>query len=90
MCLKKLRKPSPKQSSKLTVTDRIRIERCHLRCHKRHFAGSRHLTLAGMVWFAAAHTLFFVVLAVLYARLQGGHTSCLSEVRYASGSLKVR
>ena len=34
------------------------------------FAGSRHLTLAGMVWFAAAHTLFFVVLAILYARLQ--------------------
>ena len=26
MCLKKPRKPSPKQSSKLTVTDRIRIE----------------------------------------------------------------
>ena len=39
------------------------------------FAGSRHLTLAGMVWFGAAHTLFFVVLAVLYARLRGGHTS---------------
>jgi hypothetical protein len=39
------------------------------------FAGSRHLTLAGMVWFATAHTLFFVVLAVLYARLRGGHTS---------------
>jgi hypothetical protein len=32
------------------------------------FAGSRHLGLAGMVWFAAAHTLFFVFLAVLYAR----------------------
>jgi len=39
------------------------------------FAGSRHLTLAGMVWFAAAHTLFFVVLAVLYARLRSGHAS---------------
>ena len=39
------------------------------------FAGSRHLTLAGMIWFAAAHTLFFVVLAVLYARLRGGHAS---------------
>jgi hypothetical protein len=37
------------------------------------FAGSRHLTLAGVVWFAAAHTLFFVVLAVLYERLRGGH-----------------
>jgi hypothetical protein len=30
--------------------------------------GFRHLGLAGMAWFAAAHTLFFVVLAVLYAR----------------------
>lgn len=38
------------------------------------FAGSRHLTLTGMVWFAAAHTLFFVVLAVLYERLRGRHT----------------
>jgi hypothetical protein len=28
-----------------------------------------------MVWFAAAHTLFFVVLAALYERLRGGHTS---------------
>jgi hypothetical protein len=34
------------------------------------FAGSRHLTLAGMVWFAAAHTLFFVVQAILYSRLR--------------------
>ena len=34
------------------------------------FAGSRHLSLAGMVWFAAAHTLFFVAQAVLYARLR--------------------
>jgi hypothetical protein len=39
------------------------------------FAGSRHLTLAGMVWFAAAHTLFFVVLAVLYERLRGERAS---------------
>jgi len=38
------------------------------------FAGSRHLTLAGIAWFAAAHTLFFIVLAVLYERLRGGHT----------------
>jgi hypothetical protein len=30
------------------------------------FAGSRHLSLAGMVWFAAAHTLFFVSLALLF------------------------
>jgi len=34
------------------------------------FAGSRHLTLAGMVWFATAHTLFFVVQAVLYSGLR--------------------
>jgi hypothetical protein len=30
--------------------------------------GFRHLGLARMAWFAAAHTLFFVLLAVLYAR----------------------
>jgi hypothetical protein len=33
-------------------------------------AGSRNLTLAGMVWFAAAHTLFFLVLGTLFDRLQ--------------------
>jgi hypothetical protein len=33
-------------------------------------AGSRDLTLSGMVWFAAAHTLFFLVLAILFARLR--------------------
>ena len=31
------------------------------------FAGSAHLTLAGMVWFAAAHTIFFMSLAILYS-----------------------
>ncbi len=35
------------------------------------FAGSRNLTLPGMIWFAAAHTTFFVCLAVIYARLHG-------------------
>jgi hypothetical protein len=34
------------------------------------FAGSAHLAFAGMLWFAAAHTLFFVVLALVYARLR--------------------
>ena len=29
-------------------------------------AGSAHLTLAGMVWFAVAHTVFFVLLAAGY------------------------
>jgi hypothetical protein len=40
------------------------------------FAGSRHLGPAGMVWFAAAHTLFFVVLAVLYARWRRSAQPC--------------
>jgi hypothetical protein len=30
------------------------------------FAGSAHLTLAGIVWYAAAHSLFFMVLAMAY------------------------
>lgn len=34
------------------------------------FAGSSHLSLAGMAWFAAAHTVFFVVLSVLYGALR--------------------
>lgn len=34
------------------------------------FAGSTHLTIAGMLWFAAAHTLFFVILALGYDRLK--------------------
>jgi hypothetical protein len=33
-------------------------------------AGSRHLGAAGMIGFAAAHTIFFVLLAVLYAPLR--------------------
>lgn len=33
-------------------------------------AGSAHLTMAGMVWFGVAHTLFFVLLAVWYARIR--------------------
>jgi hypothetical protein len=35
-------------------------------------AGSRQLGIAGMVGFAAIHTVFFVLLAVLYARLRAG------------------
>jgi hypothetical protein len=34
------------------------------------FAGSAHLTLAGMIWFAAAHSLFFIVLALAYGALR--------------------
>jgi hypothetical protein len=35
-------------------------------------AGSAHLTVMGMVWFAAAHTLFFVTLATSYPRILDG------------------
>ncbi|MEP7242327.1 MAG: hypothetical protein ABI885_01430 [Gammaproteobacteria bacterium] len=34
------------------------------------FAGSAHLNVQGMLWFAAAHTLFFVPLALLYERFK--------------------
>lgn len=34
------------------------------------FAGSAHLTMAGMIWFAAAHMLFFLLLAAAYSRLR--------------------
>jgi hypothetical protein len=33
-------------------------------------AGAAHLTLAGMLWYAAAHSLFFVLLALLYGALR--------------------
>jgi hypothetical protein len=33
------------------------------------FAGARNVSLEGIVWFAAAHTLFVVILAALYAWL---------------------
>jgi hypothetical protein len=35
------------------------------------FAGSAHLTAAGILWYAASHTLFFLVLAYGFARLAG-------------------
>jgi hypothetical protein len=38
-------------------------------------AGSAHLTAAGMLWFAAAHTLFFVALAVLYAAFRARNSA---------------
>lgn len=34
------------------------------------FAGRAHLTFAGVVWFAAAHSSFFMALAVLYGGLR--------------------
>lgn len=33
-------------------------------------AGNHHLTFAGMAYYAVAHTVFFVLLAVLYARFR--------------------
>lgn len=33
-------------------------------------AGNHHLGLTGMVYYAVAHTVFFVLLALLYARLR--------------------
>jgi hypothetical protein len=38
-------------------------------------AGSHDLPLAGLVWFAAAHTLFFLVLAILFDRLYPARTA---------------
>jgi hypothetical protein len=35
------------------------------------FAGSVHLSVAGIAWFAAAHTLFFLTLAYMFASLMG-------------------
>jgi hypothetical protein len=34
------------------------------------FAGSANLTLAGIVWYAAAHSLFFMILALAYGALR--------------------
>jgi hypothetical protein len=34
------------------------------------FAGRANLSLPGIVWFAVAHTLFFVILALLYRALR--------------------
>jgi hypothetical protein len=39
------------------------------------FAGCRNLTVFGMTWFAGAHMLFFVLQAILYARLRVAQTS---------------
>ena len=33
-------------------------------------AGSRHLNIAGMSFFAVAHTLFFVLLSLIYEQLK--------------------
>ena len=34
------------------------------------FAGSTHLTMAGMIWYGTAHTVFFILLTVVYAALR--------------------
>jgi len=38
------------------------------------FAGSYHLSIAGILWFAVAHTLFFVTTAILFASLRPDET----------------
>ena len=43
------------------------------------FAGSAHLTLAGITWFAAAHTLFFMVLAMAYGALRRNYRTPLAR-----------
>jgi len=42
-----------------------------LRATGEGFAGSAHLSTAGILWYAASHTLFFLVLAYGFARLVG-------------------
>lgn len=44
-------------------------------------AGSRHLNIAGIVYYAAAHTAFFLLLAWLYDRLSPAQTQRTSEYR---------
>ena len=45
-------------------------------------AGSRSLGVMGIFYFAAAHTLFFILMAVLYERLQRGSSPhCHDQVR---------
>jgi hypothetical protein len=51
------------------------------------FAGDRRLTPAGMVWFVAAHTLFFVSQAILYARLRQRQHLVLGCPRYGFASM---
>jgi hypothetical protein len=36
------------------------------------FAGCAHISLAGIIWYAGAHTLFFLVLAYGFAWLTRG------------------
>jgi hypothetical protein len=43
------------------------------------FAGSAHLTLAGIMWFAVAHTLFFMVLATAYGALRRNYRTPLAR-----------
>lgn len=45
------------------------------------FAGRAHLTLAGMAWFAACHTLFFLLLAYGFAALTRDRASAGGPVR---------
>ena len=46
-------------------------------------AGSKHLSIAGMVYYAFSHTVFFVTLALLYHRFTS-NTQSLSDFRRSS------
>jgi hypothetical protein len=50
-------------------------------------AGSHDLPLAGLVWFAAAHTLFFLVLAILFDWL---HPACAAKRRWKRIDIDIR
>jgi hypothetical protein len=44
-------------------------------------AGVAHLTIAGILWYAAAHTLFFLILAQLYGVLRNRPASATPALR---------
>ena len=50
-------------------------------------AGDRRLTVAGMAWFAAAQTLFFVSQAIFYARLRQRQHLIVGCPRYGFASM---
>ena len=52
------------------------------------FAGRDHLTIAGMIWFAAAHTLFFIVLASSYSELRRSPLGIIDVRRQSRRSSK--
>jgi hypothetical protein len=53
------------------------------------FAGRDHLTITGMIWFAAAHTLFFIVLASSYSELRRSSPGIIDVRRRFRRSPKI-